>query len=51
MIVGKRGVCIAVERYNTIHKVPNALVVGMENVGTVFVDIDSFYLLTINIST
>ena len=50
MIVGKGTVGISVEGNDRVYEVPNGLVVGMEDVGTILMDVDAFDILAIDIA-
>ena len=50
MIVGKGAIGISVEGNDRVYEVPNGLVVGMEDVGTILMDVDAFDILAIDIA-
>ena len=50
LVVGHRAVGVAVKFCQTVDKIPYLLVAGMENVGTVFVDMDAFHIFTVDVA-
>ena len=50
LVVGHRRVGVTVEFHDGVHKVPHPFAVGMEDVGTILVDIDTFYILAIDVA-
>ena len=50
MIVGDGAVGVSVERHDRVNEVPYCLVVGMEDVGTILMYVDTFDILAINIA-
>ena len=49
-VIGYGGVGVAVELYDVVDKIPYLTVAGMEDMGTVFVYVDAFLMLTIYIA-
>ena len=49
-VIRHRTVSISVEWHNAVHKVPNLLVGGVEDVCSVFMDIDAFDAFTVHIA-
>ena len=50
MVVGHGGIGVAVELGKAVHIIPDGAVVGMENVGTVAVDIDALHAFGVDIA-
>jgi hypothetical protein len=50
MTIGYWGMCVPVKGYNFIHEVPDSFVIGVEDMGAIFMDVDSFNLLAEEIS-
>ena len=50
MVVGHRAVGIAVELCKLVHILPHSLVVGVENMGTVAVDMDALHALGVDVA-
>ena len=50
LVVGYGGVGVAVELDDGVHEVPYLLVGGVEDMGTVFVDVDTFDVLAIDVT-
>ena len=50
MVIGHRAVGIAVELRQTVYEIPYFPVAGMEDMGAVFMHMDTFHILTVNIS-
>jgi hypothetical protein len=43
--------CVPVKGYDSIHEVPDSFAICMEDMRAIFMDMDSFYLLAIEISS
>ncbi len=50
MVVGHRAVGVAVELRELVHILPHRLVVGVEDVGTVAVDVDALHRLRVDVT-
>ena len=50
MVVGYWTVGVSVERHDRVYEVPDGLVVGMEDVGTILMYVDAFDILAIDIA-
>ena len=50
LIVGHRGVGVAVEGGKPVHIVPHSLVVGVENMGAIAVDVDALHIFGIDVA-
>ena len=50
LVVGHRRVGVPVEHRKLVHIVPHLLVVGVEDVGAVFVDVDALHLFGIDVA-
>ena len=50
MVVGYRTVGVSVEGHDGVYKVPDDLVVSMEDVGSIFMDVNAFNILAIDIA-
>ena len=51
LVVGYRRIGVAVEWHDTVDKVPDGLVAGVEDVRSVFVHVDAIHILAIEVST
>lgn len=51
LIVGNGTIRISIKFYNGIDKIPNLFVGCMEYMGTIFMDIDTFNIITVYVST
>ena len=51
LVVGHGGVGVAVKLNDGVHEVPHLLVGGVEDMGTILVDVDTFDILAIDIAT
>ena len=49
MKVGYGTVCIAVEGYEAIYKIPNCLVGGVKNMGSILMNMDALNLFTLDV--
>lgn len=50
MIIGHRGIGIAVEFPELVYVIPNSFVIGMENVGPILMDRDALDIVGVDIS-
>ena len=50
VVVGHRAVGVAVELCKLVHILPHSLVVGVEDMGTVAVDIDALHALGVDVA-
>lgn len=50
LVIGDRRIGVAIELDNRIHKIPNLFIRGMEDMGTIFMDIDALDVLAIDIA-
>lgn len=50
LVVSHRAVGVAVKFCQTVDKIPYLPVAGMENVGAVFVDMDTFHIFTVDVA-
>ena len=50
MVVGDGAIGVSVERHDRVYEVPDGLVVGMEDVGTILMYVDAFDILAIDIA-
>lgn len=50
MIVVHRRICKAVKGYELLYIVPNSFIVCMEYVGTIFIDMNAFNVLSVHIT-
>ena len=51
LVICNRAVCISVKLTETVYIVPYLSIAGMENMGAILVDMYSFHVLTVHIST
>lgn len=51
MVVGNGTVSIPIERHNAVYKVPDFFVVGMEDVGSILMNVNALHIFAIDIST
>lgn len=50
LVVSHRAVGVAVKFCQTVDKIPYLPVAGMKNVGSVFVDMDTFHIFTVDVA-
>ena len=50
LVVCNRAVCVAVEFHETVHKVPDFLVAGVEDMGAVTVYVDALDIFAVDVS-
>ena len=51
LVICNRAVCVAVEFHKAVHKVPDFLVAGVEDMGAVTVYVDALDIFTVDVST
>ena len=51
VIIGYRRIGIAIKLHKGIYVVPDVFVIGVKDVRSVGVDIDSFYILTVRVAS